>query len=418
MNASSPATLKEYSSASLRGLWLWLARLAWLLVLLANLVLIYFLMPRTPTALFLDPIFKNSFRAVQGLLSLNAYGWYVLVIYYLVLLTFLLVGVFIAWRRSSDWMALLTSATLITMGVRFGQTSAYETAYNVLPGYDWLVSFDQIIELGSVLGMLLLIYLFPDGRVIPRRLGWAVAAILAVVIAIAFSPIDQTYMWPATVLGAVLLLVGGITSQVYRYRRVSTPLQRQQTKWAVFGFLIYPLFVFTLGAFLAFLPSDQRHPLWDLLYLHMTVLTLLLIPLTLSISILRYRLWDIDVIVRRTLIYGALSLTLGAIFLSSVALLQMAFSRVTGERSAVATVISTLLIAALFNPLRKRIQTDIDRRFYRRKYNAEQVIERFAAKARQETDLEQLTAELLAVVQETMQPQNVSLWMLPQKKKD
>ena len=214
----------------MKGVWLWLARLAWLLVLLANLVLIYFLMPRTPTALFLDPIFKNSFRAVQGLLSLNAYGWYVLVIYYLVLLTFLLVGVFIAWRRSSDWMALLTSATLITIGVRFGQTSAYETAYNVLPGYDWLVSFDQIIELGSVLGMLLLIYLFPDGRVIPRRLGWAVAAILAVVIAIAFSPIDQTYMWPATVLGAVLLLVGGITSQVYRYRRVSTPLQRQQTK--------------------------------------------------------------------------------------------------------------------------------------------------------------------------------------------
>jgi hypothetical protein len=136
-------------------------------------------------------------------------------------------------------------------------------------------------------------------------------------------------------------------------------------------------------------------------------------PIAIGIAILRYRLYEIDTLINRTLVYGSLTAALVALYFGGIVVLQRLFVLLTGEQSTLAVVASTLLIAALFNPLRRRILSFIDRRFYRKKYDARKTLEAFSAKLRDETDLEALNAELIEVVRETMQPAHVSLWLRP-----
>jgi len=140
---------------------------------------------------------------------------------------------------------------------------------------------------------------------------------------------------------------------------------------------------------------------------------MLIIPTSIAIAILRYRLYDIDLIINRTLVYGSLTATLIALYFGGIVVLQRIFVLITGQRSTLAVVASTLLIAALFNPLRRQIQSFIDRRFYRRKYDARKTLEAFSTQLRDETDLAALSDDLVGVVRETMQPAHVSLWLRP-----
>ena len=255
-----------------------------------------------------------------------------------------------------------------------------------------------------------LVALFPDGRFVPRWSHWLLLSSIALVATTLYLPL--TY-W-GTFL--VVMLLGAIYAQVYRYRHVSTLGERQRTKWVLYGFLIWWSLMMILGVPYLLelnLPSGSPLPWWTHLGSAGWWLTLTIVPLSLSIAVLRYRLYDIDVVINRTLVYGSLTLMLLLVYFGSVTSLQYAFRALSGhaELPQLTIVVSTLVIAALFNPLRRRIQAFIDRRFYRNKYDAAKALDEFSARLRDETDLDRLNAELITVVRETMQPAHVSLWL-------
>jgi hypothetical protein len=218
-----------------------------------------------------------------------------------------------------------------------------------------------------------------------------------------------------TALGMSIVTAAGC--MVHRYRRVAGGLQRQQIKWVALGLGSALAATFTWLLLAAFFPVDQPRPERTLAVMagYPLLLTFIsLFPISVGVAVLRYRLWDIDVIIRRTLVYSTLTVMLALSYFGTVTLVQL-FVGLTGQQSQLSLVASTLLIAALFTPLRRRVQQVIDRRFYRQKYNAEQVLARFAAAARDETDLDEISGQLLGVIAETMQPEHVTLWLRPSR---
>jgi hypothetical protein len=255
-------------------------------------------------------------------------------------------------------------------------------------------------------------YLFPDGRAVlrwpaPVIVGWAIVQGID-----AFDP-----NWPSGVPGGPLtgltwlaVLASVIYVQFYRYRKVSTPAERQQTKWIVYSFVVGVLgFALTLSLFN--LSGLANTLLFAVLGTTALYVFLLIIPLAIGFSMLRYRLWDVDVLINRTLVYGLLSASLVAVYIGGVIVLQVVFRALSGQGSGLAVALSTLLIAALFQPLRRGIQSFIDRRFYRRKYDADRTLVSLSARLRDDVDLDDVTTAILTVVQDTMQPAHVSLWL-------
>ena len=270
-----------------------------------------------------------------------------------------------------------------------------------------------------------LLLLFPDGRLPSRRwrfVGWcAVGGIAGVLFtgmvgseSIADFPgvknplvIDSPVMEPLMGLSGLLLLVGlfgSAASVAVRFRRAGH-VERQQLKWlATAGSVVAVTFPIVGMAFYNALGAKLADATM--------MIAVLGLPVSAGIAMLRYRLYDIDVVINRTLVYGALTATLAAVYLGSVLLLQLGLDSFT-KGSALPVAISTLAVAALFRPFRARIQAGVDRRFFRRKYDAQRTLASFSAHLRDEVDLAALDAELRAVVAETMQPAQVSLWMRP-----
>jgi hypothetical protein len=195
---------------------------------------------------------------------------------------------------------------------------------------------------------------------------------------------------------------------VLRYRR-SREEEREQIKWIAFSASVVGL-LFLIGLVISLIYGSEP-PSWTRLLDSVTALSYTGVPIAVGFAVLKYRLYDIDLLINRTLVYGSLTATLVALYFGGIVLLQSVFVLLTGEKSTVAVVASTLVIAALFNPLRRRIQSFVDRRFYRKKYDARKTLETFSLKLRDETDLEALNNDLVGVVRETMQPAHVSLWL-------
>jgi hypothetical protein len=331
---------------------------------------------------------------------------------------FAVVAIVIFWRRSDDPMALLVATMLVVWGPLNGlfvlTPGAIERMYPALQA-----TLGSLVTFIGYVAWMLFFYLFPSGRFVPRWTLW-----LALIYGVGFfglwnfTPFGPP-SWPPLLFNAAVVVVwcSFPMAQLYRYVYVSDRIQRQQTKWVVFGVAIAIAgaltTIFTVGAAVD-LPSERVGA--KMLSMLLMDSFGLLIPLSLGVAILRARLFDIDVVINRTLVYGSLTAMLALVYLGGVATSQAIFRALTRQEQQpqLAIVFSTLVIAALFNPLRRHIQGFIDRRFYRRKYDARKTLEAFSTKLRAETDLEAVNNELVGMVTETMQPAHISLWLRPE----
>ncbi len=356
------------------------------------------------------------------------------VLFLLLFMSFVTVGALVASRRPRNavgwtFCALGLCGTLAVAGEGYA-LYALETRPGSLPGGEGMVWLSGL--LGGPIGFAmfaLVLLLFPDGRLLSRRwrpFVWLDLIAVALILAFAFKPgpigtslldIANPFgirgagaLLDALGLSGILLTLGaavaGAVSLVLRLRRARGD-ERQQLKWFAFAGAICCA-AFATGPVLWSLPPSSGFGwIWPVLFLSATST----IPAATGIAMLKYRLYDIDIIINRTLVYGSLTVTLALVYAGSVISLQYVFRVFAGGSSQLVIVASTLAIAALFNPLRRRIQGFIDRCFYRKKYDAAMVLEAFSERLRDETDFDTLSEDLTNVARETVQPEFISLWL-------
>jgi len=425
----SPATAMSAQESPgtetrLHGRWLLIARVGWIVLTLLILTLNVVMIPRYyavlqahcqpgPQCFVLQlNAYDQQFLHQSGL-SLGFLAAYQVILDAVFVLVCCALGALIFWRKSADRMALFCAFMLVLFGGAGFTNILQDTLALVSPA--WFALIGTLNLLGQT-SFLIFFLLFPSGRFVPRWSRWvALCVVLYWIYAIFLvNGLTNGSLWSLLAFFALLFCtVGG---QVYRYRRVSTSRERQQTRWVVFGFSTGTVgFVLSVVLEHAFLPPElhQSSVLQTLVVGTLIYGFLLLVPISIAIAILRSRLYDIDIVINRTLVYGSLTGILGALYAGLIIGLESLAGAITGQASGqpVALVISTLAIYALFQPVRKSIQALIDRRFYRKKYDAEKTLAAFSTVLRNEVDLNQLREQLISVVQETMQPAHISLWL-------
>ncbi|MEJ2352454.1 MAG: hypothetical protein P8Y03_21935 [Anaerolineales bacterium] len=352
----------------------------------------------------------------------------------LVPVLFALVGALITSRQPGNMIGLVMMLPGLSFAFFLEAVAPYTSGYYPPPSTHsiwflivlWFSNWDWLL---LVLPVVFIMLLFPTGRLLSPRWKWVVYLGLWIVAALVFlitfseelAPNVEPIPWsvpnpigfikpgwfdvisaPYLVLFPIWILLCAV-SLFLRFRR-ARGVEREQIKWLFYAGAIFV--VFYMPAFIGNTYSQAENFLNLLLPIGMSTL-----PIGIAIAILRYRLYDIDLIIRKTLQYALLTGLLVLVYFGSVVLLQSLVENLSGGQSALAIVLSTLTIAALFNPMRTRVQDFIDRRFYRKKYNAEQALAQFAATARDEVDIDKLTSALLGVVEETMQSESLSLWL-------
>jgi len=350
---------------------------------------------------------------------------------FLPFLAFPLVGALIASRRPENpigWICLVSGLfwMLIVVEGSIQGSGPYLVTFDALTQWTWVPPV-------GLLGIYMIL-LFPVGRLPSRRwrpLAWLSAAVMVLAsVGVTLTPgplerhpgvrnpfgLEEHPLVTQALTGAIALLpvciLASAVSLVWRYLHSSREV-RLQIKWVAFAAsFVGVAYAITLVGGL-FLATGQVRPLWLALLQDAVLISYAGVPIAVGFAVLRYRLYDIDILINRTLVYGSLTTMLVVLYVIGVVGLQAILRVLIDQESTLAVVASTLAIAALFNPLRRRVQAFVDRRFYRKKYDARKTLVAFSGRLRDETDLQTLSSDLVGVVRETMQPTHVSLWLRP-----
>lgn len=392
------------SATQLRPGWVVAARILWLMLIAAQIVNFVITFPAYLAGVGHTCAQSCTFTPQQAQvlqsagISLTTYVWVTAVLFVVIVLVALTFALILFWRRSDDWMVLAIGYFVVSYPLSVFASAISMTSFAA-------PSLLQALSLPGILIPYAVFLLFPSGRFVPR---WSGLLLIAWVLWYLPVHIVPGLLDGPLVLGYPFFYGAILVFQVYRYRRASTPLERQQTKWVAVSF------VATLVGNQIFWQSTYVPVLFTFAAFLVYQLSLLFLPVAFFIAVQRYRLYDIDALINRALVYGSLTAILGGIYLLCVLGAQYVLSRIAGpasETSPALIVASTLLVAMLVQPLRRRLQSLIDQRFYRRKYDAAKTLADFTSTLRQEVDLPTLELELTSVVRATMQPAHISLWV-------